>query len=115
MQKSVGSIVVTEKGTVVFITATDIVGEMQGNGTVPIFDVGVILRGAGMNSVGSRCTIKNTEGLRVVGHVGELVRLLEATGIDLNARPEKPLSSLNPMERLERLERENAQLKAAVK
>ena len=80
------------------------------NGQVPVFDSGIVLRG--IAPIGSRCNIYAGDGLRVVGHVGEILRMLEVTGVDLNTRAERPLASLSPMERLERLEAENAQLRA---
>jgi len=109
-KKNVGSIVVTERGAVVLLTAIEVVGEMRSDGRVPIFDSGIVLRGD--LRVGSQCVIPINEGVRVVGNAGELVRLLEGTGVDLTTRPERPLSSLSPAERIERLERENAELKS---
>ena len=111
MQKSVGSIVVDENGNILLLTATDVLGEMDSLGRIPVFDVGTVMRGRG--PVCSRGKIRAGDGLRVVSHIGELVRLLEQTGVDLSTPAERPLSSLTQAERLERLEAENAKLRAS--
>jgi hypothetical protein len=106
MEKSVGSIVVTENGNVILLTALDIQGEMQGSGIVPVFDSGVVLRGK--RPTGERIRMLSIENVRVAGHLSEALRLLEQSGVDLTTRPER---SLTPLERIERLEQENAQLR----
>ena len=110
-RKAVGSIVVTEAGDLILLTATDVLGDVDALNRIAVFDVGISLRGK--LPVCTRGTIKDGEGLRVVSHIGELVRLLEQTGVDLDTPAERPLASLTPAERLERLERENANLRAS--
>jgi hypothetical protein len=110
VEKKIGSVVVTEKGSIVLLIETDVIVE-DGQFPVGVFDKGIILRGTA--PVGSRCMIQNGDGFRVVSHVGELVRLLEATGIDLITPAERPLSRLSPEERIARLEQENARLQAS--
>jgi hypothetical protein len=101
MKKSVGSIVVDERGNVVLLTAIDVV-EDTGFGRISMFDSGLILRGS--KPLFSRGSIKSGEGLRIIGHIKELVTLLEQTGADLTTPAERPLASLTPAERLERIE-----------
>jgi len=86
MQKSVGSIVVTETGNVVLLTETDSIVQ-DGQCSVGVFDKGIILRGT--SSVGSPCMIRSGDGLRVVSHVAEILRLLEEIGVDLSAPAER--------------------------
>lgn len=45
MQRTIGDVVVTENGELVLITATGLIGEMQFDGTLPIFDRAILLRG----------------------------------------------------------------------
>jgi len=111
MEMSVGSLVITEAGSVVLITAPNSQGELQGNGVVPTFDGGVVVRSK-VAAVGSYARIPTAQGKRVAGHISEVLRLLENSGADLTTPAERPLNSLSPMERIERLERENAQLRA---
>src|SRR5258708_2554568 len=109
MKKKIGSIVVTEKGNVVLITATQQVGQMEALGVVPVYDFGIVLRGTTNQPCdGIRILYPSSENVRVVAEVETLVRLLEQSGVDVITRPEKPLSSLTQAERLERLERVNA-------
>jgi hypothetical protein len=109
MNKSIGSIAVTERGQVVMLTRLEETDEVNNN--IFLFDIGIILRGSQQGAVGAKCHIKTTEGLRVVGHVGELVRMLEESGVDLSPA-ERPTGTMSPLERIERLERENATLRA---
>ncbi len=110
MEKSVGSIAVTEQGQVVMLTRLDECMD-YGNNQVGIFDLGIVLRGP-QAPVGANCRIKRGQGMRVVSSIGEVLRMLEQTKVDLSTRAEKPLTSLTTDERIERLERENAKLRA---
>lgn len=102
--KTIGSIVVDASGNIVLLTATEEIGEtLPGSGNVQVFDAGIVLRGN--KPLGSPHTIKADAGLRVASSVGEVLRLLEQTGVDLTTRPEKPVSQLNALERIERLEK----------
>jgi hypothetical protein len=106
MKKEIGSIVVTENGNVVLLTSLDNQGELQGNGSVPVFDFGIVLRGTTAEpGAGARIPFPNSDNVRVVAHVSLALQLLEQSGLDLTTRPEKPLSQLHITERLARLEK----------
>jgi hypothetical protein len=87
MQKSVGSVVVTEKGNIVLITATQQVGEMETGGVIPVYDFGIVLRGT-TNAPGDgiRIFYPGSENVRVIAEVETLVRLLEDSGVDVSSR-----------------------------
>jgi hypothetical protein len=106
MQKQIGSIVVTESGNVILLTAMDCQGDMQGNGVVPVYDFGIVLRGATAEpGTGARIPYPGSNNVRVVLHMSQALQLLEQSGVDLKTCPEKPLSQLAVVERLERLEK----------
>ena len=104
MEKSIGSIVLDENGNVILLTEIGVITETYpGSGQIATHDAGVVLGGTA--PLCTRGTIKSADAVRIVGHIREVVRHWEQTGVDLTAQPEKPLSQLNPLERIERLER----------
>ena len=109
MDKQVGSIVVTEQGAVVLLTATDETGEI--NGQTKTYDEGVVL---GPENVGARFRILYGRGFRVASSAREVPHLLERSGVDLKTKAERPIQSMSLEERLERLEREKAALRSQV-
>ena len=102
VQKEVGSVVIDSDGDLVLLAKIKVFGDLQANGSVPIYDEGILLRG----SVGRKVHINYDEPTRVVSHVRDVLKLLEASGADLQTRPEKPIESLDPIERLARAESE---------
>jgi hypothetical protein len=106
-----GQIVVDSKGNTVYLTAVDTCGEMLPNGSVPVFDGGIVLRGISAEPTSFHRIRKggdNAEPVRIVCTMADLINLAESSGLDLKTSAAPPLT---PLERLEQLERENAQLK----
>lgn len=85
MKKEVGSIVVGQDRDVILLTELDAVSEAPGvrNGhfDVSLYDVGIFLRGE--KPVGRLAHIPSNEPLRVVANVSDVLRLLEASGVEL--------------------------------
>jgi len=108
MEKVKGSIVVDERGDVIVLSRIDVQGDMQGNGTIPVFDVGTYLRSRNC-TVGSRWTGSTC---RVVSHAEDMLRLFEQNGADL-----KTPASNDPQDipEIVRLREQNVQLEARLK
>jgi hypothetical protein len=106
MQKQIGSIVITEKGNVVLLTALECQGDIQGDGRVPTYDFGIVLRGTTAEPLsGTKIPYPRSNSVRVIMHTSEALQKLESLGVDFRTLPEKPLADLTPLERIERLER----------
>src|SRR6266446_1759537 len=106
MEKSIGSIVVTEKGNVVLLTSLENQGELDGRGVVPLYDFGIVLRGTTKEpGEGIQIMYPGAKYVRIAADISQALKVLEQSGVDLRTLPERPLSSLEPIERLERLER----------
>jgi hypothetical protein len=89
MEKSVGSIVVTENGNVVLLTALDQQGEVNAGGQIGSYDFGIVLRGTTHEpGEGIRLPYPKSESVRVAAYISQALQTLEQSGVDLRTRPE---------------------------
>ena len=79
MERVKGSIIVDQSGDVVILSRLDIQADMQQDGSIPTYDVGTYLRSRN-SVVGSRWTGSQ---YRIVCHAEDMLRLLEASGLDI--------------------------------
>src|SRR5256885_12966082 len=105
MTKTKGSIAVDQNGDVVVLSRLDVQGDMQGNGSIPTFDVGTYLRSRN-SVVGSRWT---GTVCRVVCHTEDALQLLEQSGVDLRTPAGQDAHELSE---IVRLKEQNAHLEA---
>src|SRR6266481_2918677 len=94
-----GDVCITEDGTVVVITRTDVRSDRPDNfGRIHTYATSTVLR-SNTAPVGSRYAGKI---FRVVCYIDDLLQIGEANGLDLNTRAEIPDSELTEMELLKR-------------
>jgi hypothetical protein len=97
-----GTLLVTDRGQLVMLTEDGLqTGELQPNGKVPRFYLGITLPG-----------IARWQGtvVRKVGHISNLVSMFSQT-VDIKTPAVKDESELTDRELLEKIRRENAELR----